>query len=237
MAVGVPLVAELLPAAASGVLSGQLGVTAAAAGVGFFAEADTAQLFFAVSDTGLAVAERDQVQVGQRRDSIDRSARQFDTAVLEWRPLPGSDGPLARNRATLAVAAELIGLADRLIGLTVEYVQVRAQFGKPIGSQQAVKHQLANAVIALEHARPVVYRAAYALAFAESAAGRDTSFAKVYAHRAAALAARTALQAHGAIGYSWEHNLHLWMKRVWSLAPAWGTVAFHEANVANAVLD
>jgi alkylation response protein AidB-like acyl-CoA dehydrogenase len=121
--------------------------------------------------------------------------------------------------------------------MAVEHVRVRTQFGKAVGSQQAVKHQLASALIAVEHARPVVYRAAYALAGNEPDSTRDTSFAKVYAHRAAALAARTALQCHGAIGYSWEHDLHLWIKRVWSLAPAWGTVAHHEQTVAAAVLD
>ncbi|MCW2495123.1 acyl-CoA dehydrogenase family protein [Jatrophihabitans sp.] len=237
MAVGVPAAAELPGETVADVLSGALVVTAAPAGAGWFAEADTAALFVQVSGGELAMAEAEDVRVGARRETIDRSVRHFEVTGGAWRAIAGSDGERAGNRATLAVAAQLIGLADRMISMTVDYVQVRAQFGKAIGTQQAVKHHLATALIALEHARPVVYRAAYSVAFAEPNARRDVSFAKVYAHRSAALAARVALQCHGAIGYSWEHDLNLWMKRVWALAPAWGTVAAHEAVVAAAVLD
>jgi len=235
MAIGVPVLAELNPEAAVAVMSGQQLATAGSDGLNRFAEADVAQIFLRVSDREIAVAEAAEIHVGERRDTVDRSIRQFDVVGEVWR-LAGSNGRLASNRATLAVAAQLIGLADRMISLTVDYVKVRKQFGQVIGAQQAVKHHLATALIALEHARPVVYRAAYAIAFDEPDAGRDVSFAKVYAHRAATLAARTALQCHGALGYSWEYDLHLWMKRVWSLGPAWGTVAAHEAVVTAAVL-
>jgi alkylation response protein AidB-like acyl-CoA dehydrogenase len=107
----------------------------------------------------------------------------------------------------------------------------------PVGSFQAVKHHLADALIALEHARPAVYCAAWSIATAQPTLSRDASFAKVYANEAAGLAARAALQCHGAIGYTFEHDLHLWLKRVWSLRQAWGDTPHHRHEVAAALLD
>ncbi len=109
--------------------------------------------------------------------------------------------------------------------------------GTPIGSFQAIKHMLATAQVRLEFARPVVYRAAFAVARDLASARRDVSHAKVVAAEAAALAARTALQVHGAIGYTWEVDLHVWMKRAWALETVWGTSGWHRARVAAAVLD
>src|SRR5207249_4181000 len=109
------------------------------------------------------------------------------------------------DRCALGAAAQLVGLATRMIEMTVAYVKERHQFGVPVGSYQAVKHHLANAHLRVEYARPAVYRAAYALAHDEPDASRDVSFAKVYANEAARLASRVALQCHGAIGYSFEY--------------------------------
>jgi alkylation response protein AidB-like acyl-CoA dehydrogenase len=136
----------------------------------------------------------------------------------------------------LAVAAELLGVADRLIELAADYAREREQFGKPIGSFQAVKHHLANALLALEFARPVTYRAAYSIAHDDPDRSTHVSMAKTFASDAATLAARTALQVHGAIGYTWEHDLHLWMKRAWALAAAWGDASWHRERVAQEVL-
>jgi alkylation response protein AidB-like acyl-CoA dehydrogenase len=134
------------------------------------------------------------------------------------------------ERAALAGAAQLCGLSARMIDMTVEYVKERKQFGVPVGSYQGVKHHLANALLKLEYARPVAYYAAYA------PNERDISFAKVYASRAADTAARAALQCHGAIGYSFEYDLHLWMKRAWALMRAFGTTEFHHRRVTAAVV-
>jgi alkylation response protein AidB-like acyl-CoA dehydrogenase len=144
----------------------------------------------------------------------------------------------AFDRGALATAAQLLGLADRLLALTVDYAGQRHQFGVPIGSFQAVKHQLADATLALEFARPVVYRAAASLATGvdDPARSRDVSMAKIYAATAAHQASRVALQIHGAIGYTVEADLHLYMKRVWALEAAWGEVAWHRDRVAAAVL-
>jgi alkylation response protein AidB-like acyl-CoA dehydrogenase len=124
-----------------------------------------------------------------------------------------------------------------MIDMTVEHVKDRHQFGVPVGSYQAVKHHLANALLKVEYAKPPVYRAAYALTHNEPDRSRDVSFAKVYANDAAAFAARAALQCHGAIGYSFEYDLHLWMKRAWVLQQAWGNTSFHRSRVADAVVS
>jgi alkylation response protein AidB-like acyl-CoA dehydrogenase len=134
---------------------------------------------------------------------------------------------LMADRGAAGSAALLIGLADRMITLAAEYAKDRHQFGKPIGSFQAVKHLLANARVQLEFARPATYRAAWSLATAQPAVSRHASMAKAMASDAADLAARVALQVHGAIGYTWECDLHFFMKRTWALSQAWGDAATH----------
>src|SRR5205807_1036806 len=114
----------------------------------------------------------------------------------------------AFDRAASAAAAELLGAADRLIAMAAQYAKDRHQFGVPIGSFQAVKHLLANALVRLEFARPAVYRAAHSIARGVPARSRDVSMAKALASDAGMLVARNALQVHGAIGYTEEHHLH-----------------------------
>jgi alkylation response protein AidB-like acyl-CoA dehydrogenase len=138
---------------------------------------------------------------------------------------------LLADRAAASSAALLIGLADRMVTMTAHYAKERHQFGRPIGSFQAVKHHLANARVALEFARPAVYRAAWSLATAQPTLSHDASMAKAMASDAADLAARVALQVHGAIGYTWECDLHFYMKQTWALARAWGDAATHRRLV------
>jgi len=143
----------------------------------------------------------------------------------------------AGDRAAVATGAELLGLADAMIGLTAAYAKDRQQFGKPIGSFQAVKHLLAGAQVLLEFARPVVYGAAWALDTGAADASRAASVAKAYASDAATEAARVSLQVHGAIGYTWECDLHLYLKRTWALAEAWGSAGDHRARLLDSLLD
>jgi alkylation response protein AidB-like acyl-CoA dehydrogenase len=167
----------------------------------------------------------------ERCDSVDGSRRLF---TVGW-------GPFAMKgewfeRGALGTAAQLLGLGQQLLDVTVEYAKQRLQFGAPIGSFQAVKHKLADVRLALEFARPVVYRAAHSVAHDDEDRSVHVSMAKAYASDAALLAARHALQVHGAIGYSYEHDLHLWMKRVWALAASWGDAAWHRDRVGRAIL-
>ena len=138
----------------------------------------------------------------------------------------------AAEAGTLACAAQLLGAGRALLELSVQHARQRAQFGRPIGSFQAVKHRLADVAIALEFARPLVAGAAAALTESRATAARDTSAAKVAATDAARLAARAALQVHGAIGYTQELDLHLWLTKVQALANAWGSQASHRARRA-----
>jgi alkylation response protein AidB-like acyl-CoA dehydrogenase len=142
---------------------------------------------------------------------------------------------LLADRAAAGSAALLIGLADRMLALTALYAKERHQFGRAIGSFQAVKHHLANARVALEFARPATYRAAWSLATAQPTLSHDASMAKAMASDAADLAARVALQVHGAIGYTWECDLHFFLKQTWALSRAWGDAATHRRLVLGQV--
>ncbi|MHB8511667.1 MAG: acyl-CoA dehydrogenase family protein [Actinomycetota bacterium] len=142
----------------------------------------------------------------------------------------------AFDRAAFGTAAQLLGVASRLIEMACEYALQRNQFGKPIGSFQAIKHKLADAQLKLEFSRPVVYRAADSLARDVLEKSRDVSIAKAFASDAATHAAGASLQTLGAIGYTQEHDLHLWLKRAWSLANACGTADFHRERVSKALL-
>jgi alkylation response protein AidB-like acyl-CoA dehydrogenase len=144
----------------------------------------------------------------------------------------------AFERGALFCAAQLLGVSRRMIELAVAYARERKQFGKPIGSYQAIKHALASAQVKLEFARPVVYHASACIQAAGSSlrAQIALSHAKLAATDAADLAARTAIQVHGAMGYSWEVELHRFMKRAWALAGTWGDRSFHARRVSSAVL-
>ncbi len=143
---------------------------------------------------------------------------------------------LGRERAALATAAQLLGLSGRMLDMAVQYAKDREQFGKPIGAQQAIKHRLANALIQQEFARPMVYRAAWAVATVSRDAEVDVSLAKIYAGQAAKFVAKEALQVHGAIGYTIECDLHMWMKRAWALAAAHGDAAHHRERIGRHIL-
>ncbi len=122
------------------------------------------------------------------------------------------------DRLALGAAAELVGLGERMVELTVGYVGERHQFGVPVGSFQAVKHQLADAALAVAFAAPLVSLAAHSMAHGDPDASRHVAMAKLRASTAARHAASTSLQCHGAIGYTVEYDLHLFMKRAWALS-------------------
>lgn len=140
------------------------------------------------------------------------------------------------NLAALISAAQLLGGAERMLKLAADYAISREQFGQSIGGFQAVKHQLANVSVRIEFARPVLLRAAHAADHGHARAAVHVSHAKLAATDAAMLAAETAIQVHGAMGYTYEVDLHYWMKRAWALAGAWGDRAFHERRLADAVI-
>jgi alkylation response protein AidB-like acyl-CoA dehydrogenase len=177
-----------------------------------------------------------RASVGERRTSVDGSRRLFSVSPSD--DVLDLDVHVVTERAALAAAAQLVGLAQQMLDMNVAYVGQREQFGKPVGSFQAVKHHLADAALRLEFARPCVHRAAWMLANADDLAEVQlaVSLAKAQASEAALLAARKALQVHGAIGYTVEYDLHMWMKRAWALAAAWGDATWHRDRVKHHLL-
>lgn len=143
---------------------------------------------------------------------------------------------VAGERGALAASAQLIGLSQRMLDLSVDYVAQRKQFDKVIGSFQAVQHHLADIVTQIEFAKPVLYRACYALQHAEADLAVRISHAKLQCGAAGNLAARNSLQVHGAMGYTWEVDLQMFMKRAWVLESAWGDDAFHKDRLTQGLL-
>ena len=127
-------------------------------------------------------------------------------------------------------AAQLIGLSKRMLGMSVDYAQERHQFGKPIGSFQAVKHQLANVHTQIEFTRPIIHLAAMK-------GGVAVHNAKIAAIDTAMLAAETAIQVHGGMGYTFEVDLHLFMKRAWALCGEWGDRNYHMKKLEDYILE
>ena len=173
-------------------------------------------------------------------DASRRLARVEWTAQAQTRVIDARSGQRlwdeALDRGAISVSGQLVGLAQRMLDLAIDHAAQRKQFGRPIGSFQAVKHQLADVATKIEFAKPVLYRAAYALAQCEPQRALRVSHAKLACADAAWSAARKGIQVHGAMGYTWEVDLQMFMKRAWALDAAWGDRAFHKARLADALL-
>ena len=185
---------------------------------------------------GLVLLAQDGVvyraRLGATRRSVDpaRSLSEAHGGEVLARDAAGA-AARALDLGALACSAQLLGAGRALLEASVRHASVRAQFGRPVGAFQAVKHKLADVAIGLEFARPLLDAAATALGDDTATAGRDVSAAKVACADAAYRAARAALQVHGAIGYTAEHDLSLWLGKVRALVPAWGSQAEHRARV------
>lgn len=170
---------------------------------------------------------------GDARRSVDPTRTLAPLTAGE--AVGGQVDPIAAaDLGSLATASMLIGLGKRMLDTAAEYAQARKQFGRAIGSFQAVKHHLADVAIALEMSRPLVHAAAVGIdgnSPAGTDVGRDVSAAKVAAADAAYLSSRHALQVLGAIGYTAEHDLSLYLTKTRALVTAWGTPAAHRARI------
>ncbi|MFE5716208.1 acyl-CoA dehydrogenase family protein [Streptomyces sp. NPDC056501] len=181
-------------------------------------------------DTVLLTEDAGTVQPSA--DPARRLARPLGGTVLARGPQVAAAAAHAADVAALVTAAQALGLGRALLDRTVVYVKQRTQFGVAIGSFQAVKHRLADTLLSLEFAQPLLYAAALALAGGNGPeAGRAIAAAKVAAGDAACTAARTALQLHGAVGYTDELDLSLWIRKARPLREAWGTPAACRARV------
>ena len=156
---------------------------------------------------------------------------------------PGSAGPghaalaRARDLACIALSAEQVGAAQRALELTVAYTKVRVQFGRAIGSFQALQHRMAGLHVLIESARSLSYAAADAAAEGAADLGLRAAAAKVYCSEALARAAGEMIQMHGAIGITWEHDAHRYLKRAHGAGQLFGRPSEHAARVAAAIID
>lgn len=193
-------------------------------------DADAADAVFVVDGDTVRLA-RSHGPVQPSADPARRLARPLGGTVLERGPEVAAAAAHAADVATLVTAAQALGLGHTLLERTVQYVRRRTQFDVAVGSFQAVKHRLADTLIALEFAQPLVHAAALALAADGPASGREVAAAKVAAGEAVHASARTALHLHGALGYTEELDLSLWIRKARPLRTAWGAPAVCRARV------
>jgi len=149
---------------------------------------------------------------------------------------PGSAATALRRaveEAAVALALETVGTCQTIFDVTLEYAKQREQFGVPIGSFQAVKHKFADMMVALERARATGYFAALTIAEDDPRRASATSVAKAAAGDCQRLLAKEGIQLHGGIGYTWEHDMHLYVKRVKAAEPLFGGAAWHRARIAD----
>ncbi|HEY2814665.1 MAG TPA: acyl-CoA dehydrogenase family protein [Acidimicrobiales bacterium] len=146
----------------------------------------------------------------------------------------GTDDVVTRfvDRGATAYAAELLGAAQHMLDESVAYAKERVQFDRPIGSFQAVKHRLADMMVDVEGMRSAVYWAAWCIAAEHPDASVAASTAKVWCSDAARRVVGSALQVHGGIGFTWEHDTHLYLKRVQLDALAFGDAVTHRTRLA-----
>jgi alkylation response protein AidB-like acyl-CoA dehydrogenase len=168
-------------------------------------------------------ADGTEREAGEPLASLDPARRLFRVA--------GGGG--FTDLGALLCAAQQIGLGQALLDVSVEYAKTRRHFGRAIGEYQAIKHHLASAMVELEFARPLVYGAA--LSYGTPDFARDASAAKAAASEASYGMAKTALQVHGAIGYTDEYDPSLWIRKARALYSAWGTPSEHRARVMAAL--
>lgn len=203
----------------------------------FVADADIAGALLLGRGDEIHLVERGAVTLS-REESFDPFRRLFR---VDWQPAAatrvGTGWSDSSDRGAVLAAAQMLGLAQRSIDVTVAYAKDRNQFGKPIGSYQAVKHLIATAQVRIEFARPVVHAAAAELPLGNMAAKARVAHAKIAAAEAADLAARTAVQIHGAMGMTWEVDVHFFLKRALALKAAWGTPAAHTETVIERMLS
>jgi alkylation response protein AidB-like acyl-CoA dehydrogenase len=201
----------------------------------FVAEADRVD-WVAVIGTGpeVQLLARDAVSV-RRVQTVDFSRRLFEVEVVgsgETHAVDPDAVDAVLARATVALAAELVGTARHMANMTVAYAKERRQFGVPIGSFQAIQHKLADMSLAVERAQSAVQYAAMALDAGDPDRHRAVHTAKAAAGGAATRAAKDGVQIHGGIGFTWEHDLHLYLRRAYGSEYWMGSAAWHHDRLA-----
>jgi alkylation response protein AidB-like acyl-CoA dehydrogenase len=221
--------------AAGDVLSGTKTLVLDAASADFFlvATADGGRHIVETGTEGLTVTAEESIDPTRRLASV-----RFD-GVRPQATLTGSgeDFHPVFHRACVALAAESTGLAQRALEMSVAYAKDRQQFGRPIGAYQAVSHRCAQMLLETENARSAVYGAAWAADAEPESLPLAASMAKAYSSDAGWRVPDAAIQVHGGIGFTWEHDLHFFLKRGRANAAMFGDAKWHRERVADAVLS
>jgi alkylation response protein AidB-like acyl-CoA dehydrogenase len=206
----------------------------------FVTEADDADAVLHEDGDALYLVPRDGVEVVRQVRTEDGSRRRFEARidVGAGERLSVDVGDLA-NRTVVAIAAQLVGVSQRLLDDTVAYAKVRHQFDTPIGAFQATQHKLASMFVTVESARGAVRTANRMLAdhVDTGEAEHAARVAKAAAGTASRLVNTEALQIHAGIGFTWEHDLHLWLKRGLALEHAGGDAALHHRVLGRRLLE
>jgi alkylation response protein AidB-like acyl-CoA dehydrogenase len=221
--------ARWLPALAAGEARGTVATLPEDGGWIAVPDADGADVVVVRDGDGWALAESTGAEPVEALDPTRRLWRVRGEGALD--PLPG-DAARAADVIAVALAAESVGVARRAMDMAVEYAKEREQFGRPIGAYQAVSHACAQMLLEIEGARSTVLYAAWALDHEPESGPLAAAMAKAYASDAGWRVPAAALQVHGGIGFTWEHDLHLWLKRGKANAYLWGDAREHRARVA-----
>ncbi len=179
---------------------------------------------------GAVLVERSAAEV-EPFESMDPTRRFARVRVEGGDPLPG-DLDAAVDRIATAVAAESVGVAQRAMEMAVEYARDRKQFDRPIGAYQAVSHRCAQMLLEVEGARSGTYYAAWCADSEPETRTLAASLAKAYASDAGWRVCTSSLQVHGGIGFTWEHDLHFFLKRAKTNSLMFGSAAEHRERVA-----
>jgi Acyl-CoA dehydrogenase, C-terminal domain len=202
-------------------------------------EADRVERIAVVTgDGGLAVV--DAAAVGKRFVStVDFSRGLFllDLPALDPQPLAAADYARWRDRAFACMAAEMVGAARRIFEMALAYAKERKQFDVPIGSFQAIQHKLADMSLALERATAAVHYAAMTIDGDDGDRPKACHVAKAAAGEAARRILKDGIQIHGGIGYTWEHDLHLFLRRATADEYLFGTTGWHLDRLADLLID
>jgi alkylation response protein AidB-like acyl-CoA dehydrogenase len=223
-----------LPGIASGESRGTVGVVRDGE-ARLVPDADTAEVIVLISSDGAtSVVERSAADV-EPLETMDRTRRFARVRADGGEPL-GGDHLAAADRIVTALSAETVGVAQKAMEMAVEYARDRKQFGRAIGAYQAVSHRCAQMLLEVEGARSGAYYAGWCADAEPESLPAAASGAKVYSSDAGWRVCASSLQVHGGIGFTWEHDLHFFLKRAKTNAMLFGSAREHRDRVAELAL-
>jgi alkylation response protein AidB-like acyl-CoA dehydrogenase len=217
------------------VLDGEKVLVPDAAGADFLlvATGDGRRHLVATADPGVTITPEPSIDQTRRLSSVRFEGVQVGSGATL--PGHGADWEPVFDLACVALAAESTGVAQRALEMAVSYAKDRQQFGRPIGSYQAVSHRCAQMLLETENSRSAVYGAAWAADAEPESLPRAAASAKAYASDAGWRVPDASIQVHGGIGFTWEHDLHFFLKRGRANAALYGDARWHRERVAAAI--